>query len=108
MIKATTFLITMSVNAAVGAAMFFMLILSLNGFTGKQAEPGLILFFVWVLITSFVVGVLSILSVNYLAGTKPFNQWLAATISVSVCVIGGAAINFVGATAAVLLTLAMR
>ena len=94
MIKATTFLITVLINAALGAALFFMLIISLNGFTGKQAEPGLILFIVWALLGSIMTGVCSFLSVKYLIEKKSFNQWLAALLAITIFVTVGAAIDF--------------
>jgi hypothetical protein len=40
-------IITTLINAGIGFLAFFMLILSLNGFTGDEAEPGLILL-VWI------------------------------------------------------------
>lgn len=106
--KAITFIITALINIGSGAFLFFMLLLSLNGFTGKQAEPSLILFVVWVLISSIIAGILSFLSAGYLTETKSLNQWLAAFMAVVVFVIVGAAINFAGVIAAVFLASAMR
>jgi hypothetical protein len=108
MIKATIFLITALVNIAIGAALFFMLIISLNGFTGKQAEPGLILFIVWAVIASIMMGVLALLTAIFLIERKSFNPWLTASLAIGIFIIVGAAIDFVGLVAAVVLTSAMR
>jgi hypothetical protein len=107
MIRASTFLITALINIAIGAALFFILIISLNGFSGSQAEPGLILFIVWALLTSIMTGVLALFSANYLTARKSFNPWLAALLAISIFIIVGAAIDFVGLVAGVVLTSAI-
>jgi hypothetical protein len=107
-IKAITFLITALINTGIGAFLFFMLLLSLNGFSEKQATPGLILFIGWVLLGSIVAGILGFLSANYLIENKSINQWLAALIAIAVFVIVGALINIIGFFAAIFLTSAMR
>lgn len=101
------FLITALANIG-GAVLFFMLLISLNGFTGKQAEPGLILFVVWVLLASIVTGVLGFFAANYLIENKSFNRWLAASLTILIFIGVGAAFNFVGLIAAAALTPAMR
>ncbi len=106
--KTITFIITALISAAIGAAMFFMLILSLNGYTGKQAEPGLILFIVWAVLTALVAGVLSFLSAGYLINNKAFNPVLAAITAIALFSFVGAASDFVGFIAAIFLTEAMR
>lgn len=108
MVKASIFLATALANIAIGAALFFMLIISLNGFTGKQAEPGLILFIVWALLVSVITGVLALLSTNYFVKRKSFNPWLAALSAIAIFIVLGAAIDFVGLIAAVVLTAAIR
>jgi len=106
--KVAAFLLTALANVGIGAFLFFMLLISLNGFAGRQAEAGLILFVVWALLCSLVAGILSFLSVKYLTEKKSFNAWLAALLAIAVCVVIGAAVNFVGIIAAVFLTSAMR
>jgi len=108
MIKATTFLVTALINIGIGAVLFFILIISLNGFTEEQAAPGLILFIVWALLCSLVAGILSFLSVKYLIENKSFNSLLAALSAIAIFIIIGALVNFVGIIAAVILTSAMR
>lgn len=106
--KAATLLITTLINLGLGAAWFFMLILSLNGFTGKQAEPGLILFVVWAILTAILAGVLGFWSAGYLTEKRSFSPALAALASIVFFVIFGAASDFVGFLAAVILTSARR
>lgn len=106
--KAATLLITTLINLGLGTAWFFMLILSLNGFTGKQAEPGLILFIVWAILTAIVAGILGFWCAGYLTEKRSFSPALAALASIVFFVIGGAASHFVGFIAAVALTSARR
>lgn len=106
--KVETFLITALINIGIGAFLFFMLIISMNGFSEDEATPGLVLFIVWALISSLGAGALSFLSVKYLTEKKSFNRWLAALLAIVVFVIIGAAVNFVGIIAAVLLASAMQ
>ena len=106
--KIATFLITALVNLAIGFVLFFMLILGLNGFTGKQAEPGLLLFIVWGLLSALITGVLGIFLANYLAVKKSMNKFAATAISSVVFIIVGCVSGVVGFFAAVFLVSAMR
>jgi hypothetical protein len=101
-------IITTLINAGIGFLAFFMLILSLNGFTGDEAEPGLILFIVWAALTALVAGFLSFLSAGYLINKKSLNSALAAFVAIAIFSICGAASAVVGFFAAVFLTSAMR
>jgi len=105
--KAVAFLITTLINIGIGVGLFFMLIVSLNGFTGEQADPGLILFVVWILLASIIAGVLAFLSAKYLISKKSFKPWRAALLAIAIFVIVGTAANIVGFIAAVVLTSAM-
>ena len=108
MLKAVTFLITTLINIGAGAALFFILIISLNGFTEDQAALGLILFIVWALLCSLVAGILSFLSAKFLTERKSYNAWFAALLAIVVFVITGAIVNFVGVIVAVFVTSARR
>ncbi len=68
------FLITIFVNVAAAVAMFFFLLLALNGYSEQQATPGLILYIVWALFFSLAASVLSILAANYLINKKVFQR----------------------------------
>lgn len=102
------FAITGLINIAVGVVLFFFLLLGLNGYSGKQAEPGLILFIVWILLASLLVAVLSIVMTNFLTAKKSINFWVSSLISVLVFVILGAVINVVGWFTSLFVTEALR
>lgn len=106
--KIAAFLITALANAAIGFVLFFMLIVSLNGFSGRQAEPGLLLFIVWGLLSAIMTGILSFLLANYLATKKALNKVASAAIAVAVFVVAGGVSVIVGFFAAVFLVSAMR
>ena len=106
--KIATFLITALVNIAIAFVLFFMLIISLNGFSGRQAEPGLLLFIVWGLLSALITGILGIFLANYLAVKKSLNKIAATAISSLVFVIVGCIALVTGFFAAVFLASAMR
>lgn len=106
--KAIPFLITGLINLGIGVFLFFFLLLGMNGFFGKQAEPGLITFIVWVLLSSLTTGVLSVVSTNFFATQKSMNFWLAAFLSVFIFVVVGAIFNVVGWFIALFVTNALR
>ncbi len=106
--KAATFIITALANIGIGFVLFFVLILSLNGFAGDEAVPGLLLFGVWAVLCSLAAAVLSSAGAKYLREKRFFNPWLAALLAIAFFVVAGAAVNFVGVIAAVFLTSAMR
>jgi hypothetical protein len=106
--KIATFLITALVNAGIGFVMFFMLILGLNGFSGKQAEPGLLLFIVWGLLSALITGILGVLLANYLATKKSMSKIAAAAISSLIFVIVGGVSVVAGFFASIFLVSALR
>ncbi|MDQ3712628.1 MAG: hypothetical protein M3388_10470, partial [Acidobacteriota bacterium] len=96
MIKVVIFLVTALGNIGIGIMLFFFLLLSLNGYSEKQAKPGLILFIIWVLLFSAAAAVCAVLSANFLTTKKSLN-WLAASlVSILIFVVIGAILNFVG------------
>ena len=106
--KLIPFTITGLINIAVGVVLFFFLLLGLNGYSGKQAEPGLILFIVWILLASLLVAVLSVVMIGFLTAKKSINFWASSLISVLVFVILGAVINVVGWFTSLFVTEALR
>ncbi|HLM00486.1 MAG TPA: hypothetical protein VK400_05490 [Pyrinomonadaceae bacterium] len=106
--KIATFLITALANAAIGFVLFFVLIMSLNGFSEEQAKPGLLLFIVWGLLSAIITGVSGILLANYLATKKAMNKVGAAAIASAVSVLAGGVSGVVGFFAAIILVSAMR
>ena len=106
--KAIPFLITGLVNIGVGVFLFFFLLLGLNGFSEKQAEPGLITFIVWVFLASLMTAILSVVSTNFFATRKSMNFWLAAFLSIFIFGAVGAILNVIGWFAALFVTSALR
>jgi len=106
--KVEIFLATALGNIGIGIMLFFILLLSLNGYSGKQAEPGLILFIIWVLLFSAAAAVCAVLSANFLTAKKSLNWIAASLISVLIFVVAGAILNFGGTIVAIVLTEALR
>ena len=102
--KITTFLITALANIVIGVVMFFMLILSMNGFHEDEATPGLLLFIVWGLLSAIITGILSYLLANYLE-TKILKS--LAAHQVDFVIVGGVS-TMVGFFAAIFLASALR
>jgi len=92
--KILTFIITLLINSGIGFFMFGALILGMNGFpSAKSAEPGIILYTVWAVVSTIVVSLLSVIAVYFLDNKKEINSWLSALISVvTFSIIGGISI----------------
>ncbi len=92
--KILTFIVTLLINSGIGFFMFGALLVAMNGFpSSKSAEPGMILYTVWVIVSTIVVSLLSVLAVYFLDNKKEINSWLAALISVvAFSIIGGISI----------------
>ena len=108
MMKVVIFLVTALGNMGIGIILFFFLLLSLNGYSEKQAEAGLILFIIWVLFFSAAVAVCAVLSASFLTIKKSLNWIAASLVSILIFVVIGAILNFVGTVAAIVLTEALR
>lgn len=102
------FLITALVNIGIAFVLFFMLIVGLNGYSGNQAEPGLVLYIVWALFFSFLTAGLSVLAARYLIGKKSMNSVAAVAICSPIFMIIGGIACFLGTIAAVILIEALR
>ena len=106
--KFIPFAITGLVNIGIGIVLFFFLLLGLNGYSEKQAMPGLIIFVAWVTLVSLLSGVLSVFATDFLVNKKAINFWISLLISVLVFVVGGAVINVVGWFVSLFVTEALR
>ena len=106
--KITALLMTAILNGIIGAGLFFFLLIAMNGFREREATPGLILFIIWVVLTSIIAGVLSFLTVKYLINKKSLSAIVSALISVAIFIIVGGISNVVGMFAAILLATALR
>ena len=108
MMKVIIFSVTALGNIGIGIMLLFVLLLSLNGYSGNQAEMGLILFIIWALLFSAAAAVCAVISANFLTAKKSLNWIAASLISILIFVIIGAILNFVGMVAAIILTEALR
>ncbi len=108
MTKVVIFLVTALGNIGIGIMLFFFLLLSLNGYSEKQAEPGLILFIIWVLLFSAVAAVCAVLSANFLTNKKSLSWIAASLVSILIFIVIGAILNFVGTVVAIVLTEVLR
>lgn len=102
------FLITALVNIAVGVVLFFFLLLGMNGYSEKQATPGLILYIAWALLFSILTAVFSVLAARFLIRKKSFSPLAATAIFAPIFIVVGGVANFVGIFAAIFLTEALR
>jgi len=93
--KIITPVITILVSIAVAVVLFFMLMLGLNGFHGTDGGRGLFAFAAWGVFTALLLGLLSLLSVNFLINRKQKSAMFAALVVVPVFAVVGVAMNFV-------------
>lgn len=102
------FFITAIINIGIACVLFIFLLIVLNGFSESQADPGLILYVAWALLTALIAATLSVLTAKYLIGKKSFKPFSAIAISSPIFIIVGGAASFVGIFAAVLLIETLR
>jgi hypothetical protein len=102
------FFITAAINIGIACVLGFFLLLLLNGFSERQANPGFILYVAWTLIASLLAAALSVLAAKYLIGKKSFRPLGAIAISAPIFIIVGAVASVAGIFASVLLIEALR
>ena len=106
--KITALLMTAILNGVIGAGLAFFLLIAMNGFSESQAMPGLILFIIWVVLTSIITGVLSFLTTKYLINKKFLSAIVSGLIAVVIFVIIGGIFNIIGSFGAILVATALR
>ena len=102
------FVINAGIQLAAAAAGFFLLLLGLNGFTGKQAEPGLLFYIILSVGSAVGLGVASAFLTKWLVQKKSFSALGASAIAVPVFAVVGVLILVVGFFVAALIASAMR
>lgn len=102
------FFVTAIINIGIACVLFIFLLIALNGFSERQANPGLILYIVWTLLASLLAAALSVLTAKYLIGKKSLKPFGAIAISSPIFIILGGVASFIGIFAAVLLIEALR
>lgn len=88
-------IVTFVLMIAVGLGWFFFLMLALNGFSERDANPAMIFYAIWMIFFAIVSSIASFFITKLLIA-KAFNAILAVTISVIVATAIGAAIDFGG------------
>jgi hypothetical protein len=102
------FFITAVINIGIACVLGLFLLLALNGFSDSQANPGLILYVLWTLLTALITAALSVLAAKYLIGKKSFRPLSAITISSPIFIIIGGIASVIGMFAAIFLIEALR
>lgn len=74
---------------------FFFLMLALNGFSERDANPAMIFFIVWCVIAAVVLGAAGFFLTKFLIG-KSFNAILAVILSIIAAVGVGFVVDFGG------------
>ena len=106
--KIIVFIINLVVQLAAGALGLLMLLLGLNGFSERQATPGLLFYVVSAVVSAIGLGVASALTAGWLVRSKSFGGFGASAAAVAVFSFAGWVILVVGFFAAVLIASAMR
>lgn len=106
--KILAFIITALANIGIGVVFLFFLLIALNGYSERQANPGLILFVIWVLLFSLATAALSVLAANWMKRKKSLSLPAAALGSTLIFVLIGGGLNFIGIFAAIILIEALR
>lgn len=93
--KLIPFFITGLLNVAVGAILFLFLLSALNGFSSKQAQPGLILFIGSVLLISLIAAILSGVAAKFLIEKKAWHFLTVVLIVIPIFVTMGAVVSVI-------------
>lgn len=92
--KITAFVLTLLINIAIGVVMFFFMLIMMNGFSGSDAQPGLIAYIVLGLIVSVLMGTGALLLTKFLMNRK-LKGAIAALIAVPIFSVVGGGLKFV-------------
>lgn len=87
-----------------GVVFFAGLILGLNGFTAKEAEPGIFLYIAWLVICAIAMAAASFFLTKYFINSKSMNEVLAILLSILCGTVLGFVINVVGFFASLIFT----
>jgi hypothetical protein len=80
--KILCFIITLIVNLAVGAFLFFAMIVTMNGFSGSDAEAGILIFTAVAAISSFATAVLSFIISGVIETKLKKGGFISAFVSI--------------------------
>ncbi len=100
--KVTALVLTILINLVLGVAVFFFLLLAMNGYSGSDAEPGLITYVALGVTVSIMMGIGAFVLTGYLIkrGTK---MAVAPLIAVPAFSVLGGVFKIVAAFAAIMI-----
>lgn len=100
-------IITLILLIASAVAWFFFLMLALNGFSERDANPAMIFFVVWAILAAIVLAAGSFFLTKLLIA-KSFNAILALALSVIAAIAVGFVVDFGGLIASTLIASEVR
>ena len=92
--KIIAFLITLILNIAAGVAVFFFMLLAMNGYSESDSTYGLVAYIVLALIVSLLMSFAAVVLVNILQKRK-FSGVVSSLIAIPVFVVVGAVLKCV-------------
>ena len=92
--KIAALIITLLINIAIGIVILFFMVVAMNGFTGSDAEKGLIAYIALAVVVTVLMGTGAYVATHLLL-KRQINSALAVAIAVPIFVIVGAGLKFV-------------
>lgn len=92
--KIAAAVITLVVNIAAGVAVFFALLLALNGYSESDATPGIVAYVILALLVTLSMTAMAVLLVGLLL-KKGLGAALSAVIAVAACSIAGVVLKLI-------------
>jgi predicted transporter len=105
--KIIVFILNALIQLAVAAFGLFMLLVGLNGFSERQATPGLLFYMILSALSAFLVGAASAFAARWLTAKFSLGKFAAAAIAVPLFAVTGAVILVIALFAAVFLAQAL-
>lgn len=106
--KVIPFLVTGFLLALAGFVLYFVLNGQLDGFTSKQAQPGIILFIGFWVVFALIAAILSGIAANYFIEKKEKSLAIASLISIPVFFVVGLIAMIIGLAISVAVADAFR
>ena len=91
-IRIAAFVITLLINIAVGVAIFFVMMLAMNGFSESDATYGLAAYIVMAVIVTLLMSTLAVVSIQLLT-RRGFRGWVSMLIAVPIFSVTGAGLK---------------
>lgn len=92
--KIISALVTLLINIAAGVVIFFMMLVAMNGFSGSDAEYGLVTYVVLAGLTSISMSIGALFLVHFLL-KKQFSCTRSILIAVPIFVIAGVVLKII-------------